>query len=139
MRKSMRGGALGAALIVALAVPGLASCSKSQTRATVDCGKSSLRIAVDLQNVKRRTGKPGPLTDATRRQQASAAVVELQGDIGELSSNKDQRQAAADLKTGATDLKTAIDHGRSPDLGPVGDAWQHWTKGCGKTRDENDG
>lgn len=132
MGMTVRGRVAGSVLAVVLVVPGVASCGSA--KASLDCGKSALRIAGDMQDVTDRASNVGNLVDKSRREQTSAAVAKLQQDAGDLarnSKNVDQRKAAGDLEKAAANVRTSVDRGGAPDLGPLADAAGEWTKACG--------
>ena len=120
-----------AALVLVLALPVLGACDSA--KATVDCGKSAVRIAGDLQDVSDRATNVGNLVDPTRRRETSEAVDKLQRDSDDFSRGSDdpaRARAARDLDKAADNVRDSLNHGRTPDLKPLADAVGEWTKAC---------
>jgi methyl-accepting chemotaxis protein len=125
---------VGAVVGVALAASGLVACN--DVNRSVDCGKSALRIAGDVQDVVAAVTNVGNLVDSERREQTSESLDKLQRDVKDVSRNShdiDQRKAADDVAQAARGVKDAADKGGSPDVKPLGDAAAELSKVCVKS------
>lgn len=123
--------AVRAVLAAVLIVPLGAACGS--VRATVDCGKSALRITGDVQDVSAAVTNVGNLVDDKRRRDTSEAIAELRGDLGKFGKGNggaDQRKAADDLAKAARNVQTASDTGQTPDMKPLLAAAGLLTKAC---------
>ncbi|MDF2254248.1 hypothetical protein [Streptantibioticus ferralitis] len=128
---SLWGRALCVVFGVALAVPGFTACN--DLHRSVDCGKSTLKIAGDVQDVVSAVTNVGNLVDSERRRSTSESVRKLQRDVGELdksSHNVDQRKAADDVAKAARSVQAAADKGATPDVKPLADAATELSKVC---------
>ncbi|MGW7008534.1 hypothetical protein ACWGCW_38600 [Streptomyces sp. NPDC054933] len=120
-----------AVLGIALAVPGFTACN--DLNRSVDCGKSALKIAGDVQDVVSAVTNVGNLVDSERRASTSESIGKLQRDVGELdksSHNVDQRKAADDVAKAARGVQAAADKGATPDVKPLADAAAELSKVC---------
>ncbi|MGN5376900.1 hypothetical protein ACQ4WX_02515 [Streptomyces lasalocidi] len=118
-------------LAVALVVPMFSGCDGAKR--SVDCGKSALKIAGDVQDVMDAVSNVGNLVDSERRKQTSESFGKLQRDIEDVARNShniDQRKTANDVALVAQRIKDAVNKGDSPDVRPLGDAAAELSKAC---------
>ncbi len=118
-------------LVVTLVVPAFSGCN--DVNRSVDCGRSALKIAGDVQDVVAAVTNVGNLVDSERRRLTSESLGKLQRDVKDMarnSHNVDQRRAADDVAKAAQGVKSAADSGGTPDVKPLGDAAAELSKVC---------
>lgn len=122
------GCAVGAVLLAAGALTGCRSGS-----ASMDCGKSALTLAGDLQDVTGSVTNVGNIADSSHRE-TSQAVAKLRHDADAMAADSHdpaQRRAAEAVARQASAVDAAVDDGRTPHLGALANAVGAWTKTCG--------
>ena len=124
MRRGFAGSV--AAVAVVFALSPAAGCS-SVDRA-LDCAHTALTVTGAVNDLQQAvSGAPND------PQQAEQALDRIESDLNALqgsTGDTDLRAAVADLDEAVSDARAALDQGRTPDVGPVGDAADELSTVC---------
>ncbi|PYC66772.1 hypothetical protein C7C46_30895 [Streptomyces tateyamensis] len=120
-------------LVLALAGAGAVACDPTAQQA-LDCGKTAISIAGDVQDLKDSATNVGQITDESRRQNTIKALKKVGSDAEKLkgSGNKgDLGKRLDDLNTAVSRAEDAATSGKQVDVGPVLSAAAEVGKLCG--------
>ncbi|MFE9422920.1 hypothetical protein ACFYNO_08155 [Kitasatospora sp. NPDC006697] len=118
----------GAVALLAVTGAGLAACSGAKQ--ALDCGKTAITIAGDVQDVETTSTNVGQITDQARRKQTADALKKLGDDAAKLHTG-DSGKTADDLSKAVQEAQKSLDAGRQPDLGSIKTAAGDVSKLCG--------
>ncbi|MFE0463491.1 hypothetical protein ACFW1A_29985 [Kitasatospora sp. NPDC058965] len=128
----LRSGVL-AAVVLAVTGAAMAGCDPT-TQQALDCGKTAISIAGDVQDLKDSATNVGQITDESRRQNTINALKKLGSDTQKLkgSGNKGDLGTRLDALNGAVSkAEDAATAGKQADVGPVLSAAADVAKLCG--------
>jgi hypothetical protein len=122
-----------AVVVSALAGVGVSACDPT-TQQALDCGKTAISIAGDVQDLKDSATNVGQITDESRRQNTINALKKIGSDAEKLkgSGNKgDLGKRLDDLNSAVSKAEDTATAGKQVDVGPVLSAAAEVGKLCG--------
>lgn len=114
------------AVVVATTATAISGCGALDK--ALDCANTAVTVAESVEDLQRAVS--GASEDPTQAKEALDAIDKNVGELEGKTDNADVGKAVGDLGKAVDEARADIDAGRSPDVGPVGDAADELTKVC---------